>query len=85
MVRTDKQTNGQTSSSSDRDDSIVVVGKKPAAHPEGKTPFPCVLGEVLQIMHDRLNSNASKNNVDSLLLDTLKTILSNLVKDAGII
>ena len=35
------------SSSSDSDNSIVVVGKKPAARPEGKTPFPWVLGEVL--------------------------------------
>ena len=34
-------------------------------------------------MQDRLNSNASKNNVDSSSLDTLKTILSNLIKCRG--
>jgi hypothetical protein len=65
----------------DGDDSVVLVAKKPAARPppRKKAPFPCVSGEVLRIMQDRLVSNASKNNVDSSSHGTLKTIFSNLV------
>ena len=65
----------------DGDDSVVLVGKKPAARPppRKKAPFPCVSGEVLRIMQDRLVSNASKNNVDSSSHSTLKAIFTNLV------
>ena len=69
----------------DGDHSVVLAGKKLAAHPPpGKTaPFPCVLGDVLRIMQDRLVSNASKNNVDSSSHTTLKGLYSDLVKCRG--
>jgi hypothetical protein len=51
------------------DNSVVLVCKKPAARPSPgkKAPFPCVLGDVLRIMQDRLNANASRTNADLLL------------------
>ena len=51
------------SSESNGDDSVVVVNK-PLVRPEGKTPFPCIPGDVLRIMQDRLNANASRTNFD---------------------
>ena len=69
----------------DGDDSVVLVGKKPAARPppEKMAPFQCVSGDVLRVMQDRLNSNASKHNVVSSSHATLKTILSSLVESRG--
>jgi hypothetical protein len=67
------------------DNSVVLVCKKPAARPSPgkKAPFPCVLGDVLRIMQDRLVSNASKNNVDLSSHGTLKEMYSDLVKCRG--
>ncbi len=62
------------------DDSVVVINKKPPANPAGKTPFPCILGDVLPIMQDRLNANASKANIDSSSIDTLRLILSKVIE-----
>ena len=69
----------------DGDDSVVLVGKKPAARPppEKMASFQCVSGDVLRVMQDRLNSNASKHNVVSSSHATLKTILSSLVESRG--
>jgi hypothetical protein len=66
----------------DGDHFVVLVGKQPAARPPPgkKVPFPCVLGEVLCIMQDRLISNASRNNVDWSSHGTLMVMYSDLVK-----
>ena len=66
----------------DGDHFVVLVGKQPAARPPPwkKAPFPCVLGEVLCIMQDRLISNASRNNVDWSSHGTIMVMYSDLVK-----
>jgi hypothetical protein len=63
----------------------MFVGKKPATRPPPgkKTSFQCVLGDVLCVMQDLLNTNASKHNVISSSHTTLKTILSSLVECWG--
>jgi hypothetical protein len=80
----DDEYNDDYEDDDDGDDSVVLVGK-PAARPppEKMTPFQCVSGDVLRVMQDRLNSNASKHNVVSSSHATLKTILSSLVKSRG--
>ena len=67
------------------DDSVVLVGKKPTAHPPPgkKASFKCVLGEVLRVMQDRLVSNTSKNNVTLSSHGTLKVMFADLVKCWG--
>ena len=67
------------------DDSVMLVSKKPAARPPPgkKAPFKCVPGEVLRVMQDRLASNASKNNVASSSLGTLKAMFADLVQCRG--
>jgi hypothetical protein len=69
----------------DDDDSVMLVSEKPAARPPPgkKAPFKCVPGEVLRVMQDRLASNASKNNVASSSLGTLKAMFADLVQCRG--
>ena len=72
------------SSESYGDNSIVVADKPPASPVGKKTAFPCIPGEVLQIMQDHLNANASKNNIDLSSYKTLRSMFCKLIECRGI-
>jgi hypothetical protein len=50
----------------DSDDSCEVVGPplQPAGN-KGKIPFICLTGDILRVMQDKLNANATSGNVNS--------------------
>ena len=63
------------------DDGICeVVGPplRPAGN-KGKIPFICLTGDILRVMQDKLNANATSGNVNSTLTETLKRIFEAVV------
>jgi hypothetical protein len=70
----------------DRNDSgtCKVVGPplRPAEN-KGKTPFICLTGDILRIMQDKLNANATSGNVNSTSAETMKRIFEAVVGKRG--
>ena len=68
----------------DSDDSCEVVGPplRPAGN-KGKIPFICLMGDILCIMQDKLNANATSGNVNSTLAENLKRIFEAVVGNLG--
>ena len=69
----------------DSDDSsdngiCEVVGPplRPAGN-KGKTPVICLTGDILRVMQDKLNANATSGNVNSTSAETLKRIFEAVV------
>ncbi len=64
----------------DSGDSCEVVGPplRPAGN-KGKTPCICLTGDILCVMQDKLNANATSGNVNSTLAETLKRIFEAVV------
>jgi hypothetical protein len=50
---------------------------------KGKTPFICLTGDILRIMQDKLNANATNGNVNSTSAETLKRIFETVVGKRG--
>mgnify|MGYP006195072789 CR=1 FL=1 len=51
---------------------------RPAGN-KGKTPVICLTGDILRVMQDKLNANATSGNVNSTLAETLKRIFEAVV------
>jgi hypothetical protein len=81
----DEHSHSSISSSSYGDNSVVLVDTKPHARPVAKTPFPTIPGDVLRVMQDRLNANASKTNVESSSTETLRSILDKVIECRGVL
>jgi hypothetical protein len=70
----------------DSDDSGIckVVGPPlRSAGNKGKTPFICITGDILRVMQDKLNANATSGNVNSTLAETMKRIFEAVVGKRG--
>jgi hypothetical protein len=48
-----------------------------------KTPFICLTGDILRVMQDKLNANATNGNVNSTSAETLKRIFETVVGKRG--
>jgi hypothetical protein len=70
----------------ERDDSGIceVVGPplRPAGN-KGKTPFICLMGDILRVMQDKLNANATSGGVNSTSAETMKRIFEAVVGKRG--
>jgi hypothetical protein len=70
----------------DSNDSGIckVVGPplRPAGN-KGKTPFIRLTGDILRIMQDKLNTNATSGNVNSTSAETMKRIFEAVVGKRG--
>jgi hypothetical protein len=70
----------------DSNDSGIceVVGPplQPAGN-KGKTPFICLMEDILRIMQDKLNANATSGNVNSTSAETMKKIFEAVVGKRG--
>ncbi len=70
----------------DSNDSGICEVVRPPLRPagnKGKTPFICLTGDILRIMQDKLNPNATSGNVNSTLAETMKRIFEAVVGKRG--
>jgi hypothetical protein len=66
----------------DSNDSGICKVVRPPLQPAGdksKTPFICLTGDILRIMQDQLNANATSGNVKSKSAETMKRIFEAVV------
>jgi len=71
-------TSSNDDNSQDSDVEVVVRTPRPAGN-KGKTPIVCLVGDILPVMQDRLNANATSGNVSSTSAETLKRIFEAVV------
>jgi len=63
-----------------QDSDVEVVGPPlRLVGTKGKTPFICLTGDILRVMQDKLNANATNGNVNSTSAETLKRIVETVV------
>jgi hypothetical protein len=70
----------------DSNDSGICEVVGPPLRPAGnisKTPFICLTGDILRVMQDELNVNATSGNVNSTLAETMKRIFEAVVGKRG--
>jgi hypothetical protein len=73
--------NAGDNSDDSSDNGICEVDGPPLqlAGNKGKTPFICLTGDILCVMQDKLNANATSGNVNSMSAETLKRIFEAVV------